>query len=116
MPTAAPRRCGVLSHPPFTTRKCRLCEAAYRRERGTATQRGYDKEWRAFRAAFLARYPICCRPGCGERATDVDHIVQLKDGGAKLDPANCQPFCHRHHSEETRNDQLNAHAGKLYVW
>ena len=115
MPYAAPRRCPVPGHPLFTTKKCGRCEAEYRKERGTATDRGYDKEWRAFRLAFLARYPMCCRPGCDKRATDVDHIVQLRDGGAKLDWNNCQALCHRHHSEKTRNDQLAAHARKLYV-
>jgi 5-methylcytosine-specific restriction protein A len=37
-------------------------------------------------------------------ATLVDHIVPIRDGGAILDPANCQPLCRRCHDLKTVED------------
>ncbi len=31
----------------------------------------------------------------------VDHIVELKDGGAPLERSNCQLLCHVHHALKT---------------
>src|SRR3989442_225009 len=74
----------------------RAHEQAYDARRGTAAERGYDAAHRAWRAAVLARDPIC--KACGkERSTYADHIVPLKQGGAKLDLANGQGMCSRCH-------------------
>lgn len=49
----------------------------------------------------------CQAPGCtahGRRGgvrLYADHIVERRDGGAPLDPANGQALCGRHHSEKT---------------
>jgi 5-methylcytosine-specific restriction protein A len=107
MPWAAPRRCPTPGHPPYTGPRCPLCRQAYDRERRSAARRGYDQAWRELRASFLQQHPMCCVPGCQERAIDVDHIVRIKDGGARLDEHNLQSFCHRHHSVKTRSEQLN---------
>ena len=48
--------------------------------------------------------PLCIE--CGEKATDVDHKVSLKDGGDKLNFDNLRSFCHRHHSQRTGRDQV----------
>src|SRR5437667_243501 len=51
-------------------------ERAYDARRGTAAERGYDAAHRNWRAAILARDPICT--ACGkERATYADHIIPL---------------------------------------
>ena len=48
--------------------------------RGTATARGYGPAHRQWRAAILARDPLCVR--CGRKPSTVaDHIVPLRDGG-----------------------------------
>jgi 5-methylcytosine-specific restriction protein A len=71
-------------------------QQAYDRSRGTAAERGYDAAHRKWRAAVLARDPIC--KACGvERSTFADHIVPLNQGGAKLDLANGQGLCSRCH-------------------
>ena len=44
--------------------------------------------WRRFRAAVLRVRPIGEVPGCGVAATNVDHIVPRRRGGADLDTAN----------------------------
>lgn len=64
-------------------------------------------EWRALVARLIAERGRRCEK-CG--ATDVrlyaDHIVELKDGGAALDPANIQLLhgaCHTKKTIEERN-------------
>ncbi len=44
---------------------------------------------------------ICRRPGCGKRGFIVDHIVEIKDGGAKLDRRNVELLCSSHHGIKT---------------
>ncbi len=71
-------------------------QQAYERTRGTAAERGYGAEHRKWRAAVLARDPLC--KGCGrERSTFADHIIPLKQGGAKLDLRNGQGLCNHCH-------------------
>lgn len=64
-----------------------------RRDRVTSsTARGYDRRWRTIRARLLADEPTC--RACRRRpATNVDHIIPLEHGGARLDPTNLQPLC-----------------------
>lgn len=70
--------------------------------RGTATQRGYDSDWRKLRAAHIASHPTCSQPGCTLPATDVDHVIAHRGNDAlRLDPGNLQSFCHGHHSQKT---------------
>ena len=69
---------------------------AYDARRGTAAERGYDADHRKWRERVLRRDPIC--KGCGrEPSTFADHLIPLKQGGAKLDLANGQGMCSRCH-------------------
>ncbi len=45
----------------------------------------------------------CQVAGCGriERGMIVDHIVELKDGGAPLDRSNARLMCRSHHNQKT---------------
>lgn len=72
-------------------------------KRPSSAQRGYGHDWRKFRAAFLKKNPMCCRQGCRELATDVDHEPPLegKDDPGRLDEKRCASLCHAHHSEKT---------------
>ena len=69
------------------------------RRRGSAAARGYDTAWRWLRAEHLAMEPDCAC-GCGQSATDVDHIVPRAAGGSD-DHANLQSLAHGHHSRKT---------------
>ena len=74
--------------------------------RPSAADRGYDSAWRAVRKQFLARHPVCCKPGCGQPATDADHIQSVRDRpDLRLSWSNLRPFCHAHHSQRTARDQ-----------
>jgi len=75
-------------------------------ERPSSTQRGYDREWRELRAAFIVEHPLCSVPGCGEPTVDVDHLEDVRaHPERRLDPANLRPYCHRHHAQRTARDQ-----------
>lgn len=58
--------------------------------RPSAAKRGYDREWRAIRAAVLRDEPNC--RSCGKPAKDVHHIQPLRLGGTH-DRANLMPLC-----------------------
>ena len=70
-------------------------DAQYRAKRlearyGKPAERGYDHAWRKVKDGLLAANPTCA---CGRPTRMVHHIVALKDGGERLDPANLEPLC-----------------------
>lgn len=51
-------------------------------------------------------HPTCSVAGCGELASDVDHVMTIAlQPGLRLDPANLRSFCHSHHSQRTAREQ-----------
>jgi 5-methylcytosine-specific restriction protein A len=55
----------------------------------------YSGPWPQVRLYVLARDSYVCQlhlKGCTTRATTVDHIIELADGGTH-DPTNCQAAC-----------------------
>jgi 5-methylcytosine-specific restriction endonuclease McrA len=74
------------------------------RARGSAAARGYDAAWRKVRAEQLKAHPWCVE--CGLEATDVDHIVSVRQAPERrLDRTNLRSLCHRHHSQRTAIEQ-----------
>ena len=72
--------------------------------RPSAGRRGYDARWQAVRAAQLRRHPLC--EDCGGQgyvteATEVHHVVALRDGGRRLDASNLRSLCKGCHSRRT---------------
>lgn len=60
-----------------------------------------SREWRAL-AAEIKRERGCKCERCGSKDRVIaDHIIERKDGGADLDPANVELLCHAHHAEKT---------------
>lgn len=56
----------------------------------------YDSRWRKARTEILQRDNHLCTinaPHCTTHATEVDHIVALRDGGPRLDPTNLRASC-----------------------
>ena len=64
-------------------------------------------EYLAWRAIVIARAggrcqdPACQRPGRRASRLFADHVVELKDGGAPLDPANGLARCGSCHTRKT---------------
>ena len=54
-------------------------------------RRPYNSRWPAIRPVILNRDKFQCQvkgDGCEGHATEVDHIVPLQAGGARLEPEN----------------------------
>ncbi|MCW5738382.1 MAG: HNH endonuclease [Enhydrobacter sp.] len=47
----------------------------------------------------------CQVAGCNRRGHIVDHIVELKDGGAPLDRSNTTLMCASHHAAKTASER-----------
>ena len=65
-------------------------------------------EWIALRDRVRREAGGRCQvQGCGraERRMFVDHIVELKDGGAPLDRSNVWLICGAHHSRKTARER-----------
>jgi len=67
--------------------------------RGSARERGYDREWELLSLQIRRDEPLCRRcvalgiiaPSSLSKV--VDHILPLAWGGARLEPDNLQPLC-----------------------
>ena len=78
----------------------------YDRSRKSTTARGYGAQWRRLRDMVLRREPLCrrCRAEGRRRiATEVDHILPLKQGGTNRWD-NLQPLCHSCHVKKTKEE------------
>ncbi len=105
-PCAGPQ-CGALVV--RGTARCAACRARAgvvdRARRGTATERGYDARWRAYRRTFLMMHPLCTM--CGAKglvaaATVVDHVRAHKgDTTLFWDTGNHRSLCKPCHDART---------------
>lgn len=72
------------------------------------SERGYgNKGWPQVRKAYAAAHPMCelQLTGCRMAMRDVDHIVPLDQGGARLDWSNLQSLCRPCHRRKTAADK-----------
>jgi 5-methylcytosine-specific restriction protein A len=56
------------------------------------TRSPYDHQWAELASAYLRTHPRCQRCHSAP-AREVDHIIPLKLGGARLDPHNLRGLC-----------------------
>jgi 5-methylcytosine-specific restriction enzyme A len=75
------------------------------RATSTRAPRWQDRASRRARAQQLQREPMCQWPGCGEPATEVDHLMPRHAGGSLTDPGNLQSLCWAHHQDKTLADR-----------
>lgn len=61
------------------------------------------RQWGRLRLAKLARDPLCVlrHDRCCGMASQVDHVVPVRDGGHPWDWANLQSVCQSCHSQKT---------------
>ena len=116
MPLKAPTPCRYPGCPAVVPRPgyCDAHSASMHRDYGRA-RRGFDAEvgfyqsrqWRSVRAAFLREHPLCGACGVAGRlvpAQVVDHVVPIKDGGARFEAANLQSLCVSCHNAKTARE------------
>ena len=94
------RKCGVV----LTGRKTAWCSQACVNEVRLLT------DWRYIRSKIRRRDKYRCVL-CGQPATDVDHIVELADGGSWHDFANLRSLCGGCHKKKT-NEMRKIRAAK----
>ena len=63
-------------------------------------------QWSKLRKWYRQRNPVCvwCMEENTVNAKDkiiIDHIIELQDGGERLDPNNLQTLCLKHHNQKT---------------
>jgi len=64
--------------------------------------------WRRLRALILQSEPLCreCkRKGLITEAKVLDHILSIRNGGAKLEENNLQPMCHSCHNTKSAKER-----------
>lgn len=75
------------------------------------------REWRELRSAALARdHYTCVVPGCGARATHVDHVKRRRNGGADA-LFNLRSLCATHDNqvkEDTRGNRRGQGRFRLF--
>jgi len=76
-------------------------------DRRTAAERGYDADWFACRAAYVAEHPFCedcLENGRPVKVDEVHHIEPFdgKDDPKRLDWNNLRSLCEDHHDAATR--------------
>lgn len=59
-----------------------------------------SRPWRQLVGVLKRQRGWCVVCGSGHRLI-ADHIIERRDGGADLDPANIQFLCRAHHNEKT---------------
>ena len=116
-PCRYPGCAAVLGTPGY----CDRHRVAVNRDYGRA-RRGFDTEvgfyqsvrWRAVRAAFLREHPMCA--ACAARgrvvaAVVADHVVPVKDGGARFDTGNSQALCISDHNAKSARETARRRRG-----
>lgn len=90
--------CPNLTYERYCSEHRKLVNAQYDarlRDRGTA-EFYHSREWKRLRQNFLIEHPFCeeCRRnGKLTKASVVDHIVPIRQGGPALEEKNLQALC-----------------------
>jgi len=61
------------------------------------------KKWRRFSKWYRKKYPFCKK--CDKLASDVDHIIPIKEGGDPYNLKNLQALCKTCHAKKTKEDK-----------
>jgi 5-methylcytosine-specific restriction enzyme A len=120
MPIAPPKPCNRMGCAALVRSPDRYCETHRldRQRQQTAARRAdpirrermdfySSSAWRRCRASYLGTNPLCtaCKgEGRLTPATVVDHVVEIKQGGDRFDPANLQGLCASCHARKTAAD------------
>ena len=72
-------------------------------------------QWQKLRDRYITQHPLCemCeKRGLVVEGKEVDHIVELQEGGDKLDPNNLMTLCIRCHRRKTAEEKRKREARK----
>jgi 5-methylcytosine-specific restriction enzyme A len=114
MPTAPGSRCTEPGCGTITTRG--RCDQHQRKPWANTSARNQtiDKAaWIKVKRRHLTQYPACVDCG-GTEALEVDHIIEVTDGGSLLDPSNLATRCHQCHKAKTRLQRAHRAAQRQF--
>jgi len=87
----------------YCTKHKTLSDIRYRPAQYNHAKLRNNKAWQDIRKEVLEYNPYC---ECGNIATEVDHIVAIRNGGDN-DPSNLQAMCKSCHSRKTLSEVMN---------
>lgn len=98
--------CPELTHERYCEKHKRVVDKQYNDYQRDKESQGFYQSaaWKSLRKLKLNRNPICeeCqKQGRPIKATMVDHITPIKQGGAPLDIENLQSLCYSCHSRKS---------------
>ena len=108
---------------PHGSRARRDRERDATRWRGSARQRGYDRDWEKVAAWRLRESPLCRHcliDGRVKPATQVDHITRFRrpdgsiDDELRLDPQNTQSLCDQCHAAKSGRERTGVPEPERY--
>ena len=106
MPSIKRRLCP--KHGIYTTNRCDIChkqtaKVYNEQSRSKESTAVYNtRRWKKLRAAQLSREPLCVNiVVCGNVATIVDHVVEIRDGGEPFSIENLESMCQCCHNTKT---------------
>lgn len=112
MPFKPPNPCRYFGCPEFTTQAYCHRHKEYEKAIKADYEKRYEKKrdpfygsqrWQKVRNRYAKKNPLCEECEKNGRLVSmkvVDHIVDIKDGGAKLDPDNLQSLCSECHNRK----------------
>jgi len=86
-------------------KRCPICYASnnkeYNKHRRNSDSRSFynSSRWRRLRGSYIKGNPLCVV--CGRIGKVVDHIQEIRDGGAKWETSNFQTLCLSCHNRKT---------------
>jgi 5-methylcytosine-specific restriction protein A len=83
--------------------KKRERERSARRRQDAARKPYTTGKWKHTARRVRFEQPLCVR--CGRIATDTDHVVPIRDGGAPYSLDNLQPLCRECHGLKSADEQ-----------
>ena len=72
-----------------------------------------SREWRSLVSSIKKQRGAWCERCGSTKGLIADHIVERKDGGADLDPANIELLCGKHHAAKTAEARKRRALGQV---
>ena len=98
----------------FLNAKKKQIQKEYNQSRPFGHEFYASNEWRKLRVMYRRAHPLCeecLKQGRTTPAALVDHIVEIEDGGARLDPENLQSLCFACHNRKTEGARRHRKGG-----
>lgn len=104
-PCTYPRCTTLVSKGSRCDKHARQDEERYEKERGTATERGYNHNWFKVRTMKLNRNPLCERCELDGRIQKADLVHHIDRNSRNSRADNLESLCRECHDEEHKGER-----------